>query len=314
MDQDTIAQTINFIKNDSPSLKKRINFFGGEPLLEWQTIQAFTETLPVETYSLTTNGTLLDEEKCRYLSEHRFRIALSLDGPPGVTRKTRPGSENVDIDLITEHFPEAQIIITLTPENISDCYNSTMWFLNKGFINIAHNIATEKKWPETAIEEHFRQFEKLSDYLIYNASDRNINFMFTGFAVKAVNNSVVPREKRNICGSSPNLLAIDTNGDIYPCQDMVTCDAEKKYKIGSVFTGYTSPERISLNYVSFPSDFTCKSCWFYHQCVGGCGPKNLLVCGDRFKAQTNGCRLYSDQVSLGLKVLLNTGKLKMRRS
>jgi uncharacterized protein len=32
-------------------------------------------------YTIQTNGTLLDEEWCRFLREHRFLVGLSMDGP-----------------------------------------------------------------------------------------------------------------------------------------------------------------------------------------------------------------------------------------
>lgn len=311
MDTETVGKTIEFILSEDRQCRKHVQFFGGEPLLAWDTIKLFTERLRGSAqFSITTNGTLLDEEKLDYLKSNGFALALSLDGPPGVTRKTRPGSENVPIDLIAEYFPNTQIIITLSPENIEDAYRSTLWFIGKGFGNIAHNLALEKPWPGWAVKAHHRAFMQLVDH--YIEQKEKTGYMFINFAHKAIRNSNL-RHQRNICGSNPYLLSIDINGDIYPCQDMVTCDRQKRYKLGNVSSGYERPVRLPLEMIQFPDRLSCRKCWFYHQCAGGCGPKNLLVCGDRFKPVMNGCELYSAQVAEGMRALLNTGQLALFR-
>lgn len=308
----TADEVMHFIMNDESGREKRVQFFGGEPLLEWEIIERFVKELKGKVaFSITTNGTLLDEKKCRYLKEHNFGFALSLDGPPGVTKKTRPGSEKVDIALVREFFPDAQIIMTLSPENIADGFQATLWFIENGFTKIAHNLATEKLWPKEAVAKHAETFRHLADYTIEVGEKKGIGFMFVGYAKKAIKNSSFSGE-RNICGSNRNLLAIDVNGDIYPCQDMVTCDKRKRYILGDVFHGYIRPESIPLSEMKFPDREKCRFCWFYHQCVGGCGPKNLLMCGDRFQPIMNGCELYAAQTMEGLRVLLNLGHLQQK--
>jgi uncharacterized protein len=311
MDDETVEKTVEFIISDDPQCRKNVQFFGGEPLLAWKTIQFFVEKLKNNArFSVTTNGTLLDVEKLDFLKSNSFALALSLDGPPGVTRKTRPGSENVPIDLVAEFFPDTQIIITLSPENIEDAYRSTLWFIEMGFRSIAHNLALEKPWPGWAVNAHRKAFEQLCDHYIEQKD--KIGYMFINFANKVIRNSN-SRHTRNICGSNPYLLSIDINGDIYPCQDMVTCDREKRYRLGNVRTGYEKPVRLPLSMMDFPDRRSCRKCWFYHQCVGGCGPKNLLICGDRFRPTLNGCELYAAQVIEGIRALLNTGQLALFR-
>jgi len=315
MSRQTAERVIEFIKRDSPGQEKLIQFFGGEPLLAWETILLFVESLKDYTgisFSITTNGTLLTRERLEFLKDNNFALALSLDGPPGVTRRTRPGSENVDLDLIHEFYPNSQIIMTLSPANIEDGYRSTLWFIEKGFRSIAHNIAIEKPWPRAAVKAHHKVFEQLADYCIERSNKGGVppGFMFFGWAMKAANGSRYKGEK-NICGSNANLISIDINGDIYPCQDMVTCDTKKEWVIGDIVNGYIPPRSIPLSEMKFSDREACKVCWFYHQCVGGCGPKNILVCGDRFSANTNGCELHAKQLQEGIRILLNTGKLQL---
>ena len=65
-----------------------IGFYGGEPLLEFKLLKdivAFAEELGGRSgvemrFSLTTNGTLLSDEKIHYLVAHDFSVVISLDG------------------------------------------------------------------------------------------------------------------------------------------------------------------------------------------------------------------------------------------
>jgi sulfatase maturation enzyme AslB (radical SAM superfamily) len=65
-----------------------IGFYGGEPLLEFELMKeivAFAEQLAVENglelrFNVTTNGTLLSEEKIHYFVAHKFAVTISVDG------------------------------------------------------------------------------------------------------------------------------------------------------------------------------------------------------------------------------------------
>ncbi len=70
------------------STRTAIGFYGGEPLLEFELIKKivlFAESLAEEDggevrFSLTTNGTLLNDEKIHFFAKHTFSVLVSLDG------------------------------------------------------------------------------------------------------------------------------------------------------------------------------------------------------------------------------------------
>lgn len=77
-----------------------INFYGGEPLLAWDAIREIVRYIADKnekltqkgiTHTLTTNGSLLDEEKIEFLNRHRFQVMVSYDGPAQKINR-RPGS------------------------------------------------------------------------------------------------------------------------------------------------------------------------------------------------------------------------------
>jgi uncharacterized protein len=75
-----------------------ITLFGGEPLLNkpvFRFVMEYSQRLGKEhgkkvSYTMTTNGTLLDDEIIGYIKRHNFGLMVSLDGPPEIQDTQRP--------------------------------------------------------------------------------------------------------------------------------------------------------------------------------------------------------------------------------
>ncbi|MCX7921229.1 MAG: 4Fe-4S cluster-binding domain-containing protein [Clostridia bacterium] len=74
-------------------------FFGGEPLLKFGLIRdivAFCEDMRIQRkefefrYTITTNGTLINEEVLEFFSKHRFSMLVSHDGSDEILDRQRP--------------------------------------------------------------------------------------------------------------------------------------------------------------------------------------------------------------------------------
>ncbi|MDR0804474.1 MAG: 4Fe-4S cluster-binding domain-containing protein, partial [Oscillospiraceae bacterium] len=89
MSLDTAKRGIDFFLANSGKRKTlELDFFGGEPLLNWDTV---TETVKYARekgaalgktfdFTLTTNGVLLDDTKIDFINREMSNIVLSLDG------------------------------------------------------------------------------------------------------------------------------------------------------------------------------------------------------------------------------------------
>ena len=79
----------------NPTRTQSVGFYGGEPLLNFPLIKKCVEYIEVEypdwnfLYTLTTNGTLLNNEKMDFLMEKEFSIGISLDGPENEHNRNR---------------------------------------------------------------------------------------------------------------------------------------------------------------------------------------------------------------------------------
>ena len=95
MDAETLRMALDkLVPKDSALV---ISFFGGEPLLELELLRqavAWGNTLGAKRgtrlrYVLTTNGTLLDDERLDFLKAHVSHVAVSLDGGQTLTDASR---------------------------------------------------------------------------------------------------------------------------------------------------------------------------------------------------------------------------------
>ncbi len=138
MSLDIAKQAVTDFLNHKPK-EAGIGFYGGEPLLEFNLLKAvvfYAESLSRDSnmdvrFSVTTNGTLLTDEKIHFLALHKFSVMISLDGNKEShdryrVFKKRASSEDSrgSFDIVTRNmrrfvelypnYPGRGIILTLT--------------------------------------------------------------------------------------------------------------------------------------------------------------------------------------------------------
>jgi uncharacterized protein len=88
MSKEVLESAINSAFKHGEEVEEiNIGFYGGEPLLafhllKWAVYFARTKSAQKKvTFSITTNATLVDEKKARFLKDNDFNILVSIDGP-----------------------------------------------------------------------------------------------------------------------------------------------------------------------------------------------------------------------------------------
>ncbi|MBQ9486233.1 MAG: radical SAM protein, partial [Selenomonadaceae bacterium] len=114
MSEDVGKAAVDFIIKNSYLRKHcEIDFFGGEPLINFRTVKAVTEYVrrrEVETgkkikLTLTTNGVALDDEKISWLNDNNISLVLSLDGRREVHDAMRPDLKGRgSYDIVVKNF------------------------------------------------------------------------------------------------------------------------------------------------------------------------------------------------------------------
>lgn len=83
IDANLLINQVYKLIDQNPDEIIRVDFFGGEPLIQFDIIEQVIETFKDYEnirFKIPTNGLLLTEEKLKYLKEHDVEISLSFDG------------------------------------------------------------------------------------------------------------------------------------------------------------------------------------------------------------------------------------------
>ena len=155
-----------------------INFFGGEPMLEYDTvIRPLVEWLHDELkerfrFSITTNGTLLTDERMGFMRRHGFGLLLSMDGNKPVQDYNRPcagGGGSFDtlrpiVPKVLAAWPGATFRMTAIPETCGHLFESILWAAAQGFTNFFVTPNVFEHWDEAAWDVLAGELRKYADY------------------------------------------------------------------------------------------------------------------------------------------------------
>lgn len=263
-------------------------FLGGEPLLKFQLIKYtvnLVEKLGLSSrfsYSITTNGTLINREIALFFKKHNFAIMVSMDGYDNKYnyRRFRNGDSSVakvlsNISLLKELGVPFMIRATITSDN--PFVFETFCFFEK--LQIPYTLAF-------AYPSDNKDAENLSTY-----SDDDVARIANGLSYlldyyrkailrkEPIYNHVVPTLvnliehrtiRERICSGGINYFTILSDGTLFSCAHLMN-DLEES--LGNIFHDNLFPIAgkgypISPTITSLEDD--CLKCWAKHICSGGC--------------------------------------------
>jgi sulfatase maturation enzyme AslB (radical SAM superfamily) len=232
MSWETLKRAVDLLaRSDQPSLV--MNFFGGEPLLEFELIRmavVYAESvLPRQAvcqFGLCTNGKLLDGEKLEFLDSRGIDVQLSFDGLAQAQDDRAPGSfATLDalLDRMRHDHPalfrdRLSIAITLTGRNLPFLSESVAYFLAKRVpeIGITPVVTHDADWHEGKLRELDLQWARVhrNSLAHYRETGR--------IPVTALRRSARPASASN--GDGPTcsagkgqVLTVDVDGSVWSC-------------------------------------------------------------------------------------------------
>jgi radical SAM protein with 4Fe4S-binding SPASM domain len=154
-----------------------LSFYGGEPLLEFATIRRTVEwidhcrDLKAKSlrYSISTNGTLLNEERLRFLSAHRFKVNLSHDGAAqDVTRPSRLNPFLLEIIDRLKRLPgiEFETNSVFIPGTVGEVYRSARFFIDRGIKNCHLTYSILNPWDSVHLDRMRDEARELRAFLL----------------------------------------------------------------------------------------------------------------------------------------------------
>jgi uncharacterized protein len=336
MTRETIEQVKLFLTRDEElrigAHETSVQFFGGEPTLRWDDLQCFVTEFTAlydklygrkVRWGMTTNATQLTRERLEFMKQYGITPLLSIDGRPethDIHRRCIDGSGSsqlIDIDLIREYFPTAEIRPTITPESIENWMDDVKWFHSKGFYIVATEVAYEANWTDEKMAAARRTYEALADVYVERRMTGQpawMKFIEDGLAFAGV-----PEQKGKVCGIGLGGLAIDSAGKLYACQRYASM-SDPSLALGDIWRGLDEHKLATAQNLSREdmvpdpaSGYQCAGCVARWRCRGGCNAMNYQVTGDRRYITKSHCDFHRMWAEISLVALARTGELFGKR-
>lgn len=255
--------------------------------------------------SIQTNGTLLNDDWCRFFKEHNFLVGISVDGPQEFhdeyrrDKMGRPSFHKVmrGVELLKKHDVDYNCMAVVNDYNVDFPLEFYQFFKTIGsrfiqFTPIVERIrktgsplklvTTEEKEDETGLAPFSVSPEKWGSFLcaIFDAwVKEDVGKVFVQIFDSTLANWV--GEQPGVCTMAKtcgHAGVMEFNGDVYSCDHFVF----PEYRLGNIYTKPLASMMYSDEQLRFGNDKfdklpqQCRECDFLFACYGEC-PKNRFV-------------------------------------
>ena len=320
LDLDTGKKAVEFLLEASGGRHNLdIDFFGGEPLLNWPVVEALTEYCErrgAETgknirLTLTTNCILLDGRKTDYINRHFKNCVLSIDGRPAVHDRMRPDAGgHGSYERVAAHIrsfvaargeQEYYLRATFTRHNL-DFAEDVLHLASLGSqVSVEPVVAPSGAGYEIRPEDVpavEREYERLARIML-EAEDHGKPFNFFHFMIDLDHGPCAYKRLKG-CGVGTEYCAVTPDGDIYPCHQFV---GQEQFRLGSVHDDPVSLDpsvQEQFTHLLVPDKPECRDCWARHFCSGGCAANAFHASGDVKGQYETGCRIQKKRLECAL--------------
>ena len=304
------------IENSGKRVNLEVDFFGGEPLMNWDVVKRLVEygrSREEECnkkfrFTLTTNGVLLNDEIMEFANKEMANVVLSLDGRKDVNDEMRPFRNGKgSYDLIVPKFQKFAkqreelglsyyIRGTFTRDNL-DFSEDIKHFADLGFHQMSIEPVVGQPEDPYAIREEdlpkiMEEYDKLAVELLKRKKEgRGVNFFH--FMIDLEQGPCVAKRLSG-CGSGTEYLAVTPWGDFYPCHQFV---GNEDFLMGNVDDGIVRTDiRDEFKLCNVYAKPKCSECFARYYCSGGCAANAFQFHGKITDAYDIGCEMQRKRV------------------
>ncbi len=294
-----------------------IAFFGGEPLLNFKTLKEIVEWTKSEpqkySFSITTNGTLLTEEKLRFLKDHKFSMNLSYDGR-GLGEHQRFAKEKNQFsptDLILKKvisfadglnaLKDFRLRGTVTKENLNYLKHAVLDTLTstnfKVFLSHHGTEDRAREFNEDAADTYAGIMRDVHDLLL---QEKDFQRLFRiERLVENMRKFLRGKTGGMTCGAGLSYVSVSASGEFFLCHRF-TEDASEK--VGDMELGLNLEKLEQIRaYRQDPSP-SCHACWMKEWCRGGCFHEHKAKNGDTLLINPVFCYLQDLELKEAMRV------------
>lgn len=291
-----------------------IEFFGGEPFLEFELMRKIFEYVENQTwdkpyhFSTITNGTLIHGETQSWLITHRnkYHVTLSLDGTKEMHDCNRSKSySRIDIDFFRRYYPDQPVKMTLSQATLPSLAQGVKHIHSLGF-KIENNLAYGLDWSNAENLMIFqRELMKLIDFYLENPQLEPC-----GLLSMYIEGVMTKEHPKKWCGAGTNMVAVDIDGMEYPCQSFLPMSiGDEKAK---------SSRCLNFGEIQELVDENCEHCILLPVCPT-CYGSNFSIrdstkIRDRSLCNFTKMRAFACSYLQAQRILLNKGRSPLRMS
>ena len=299
------------VANSGSRVNLEVDFFGGEPLMNWDVVKQLVEygrSLEESNhkkfrFTLTTNGVLLNDEIMEYLNKEMSNVVLSLDGRKEVNDRMRPfRTGKGSYDLIVPKFQKLAesrnqsnyyVRGTFTRDNL-DFSEDVKHFADLGFKQMSiEPVVGPEEDPYSIREEDLPKIMEEYD----EKEGRGFNFFH--FMID-LNQGPCVYKRLSGCGSGTEYLAVTPWGDFYPCHQFV---GNEEFLMGNVDEGIKRTDLVkTFGNCNVYSKEKCKNCFARFYCSGGCAANSFNFHGTINDAYEIGCEMERKRVECSIMI------------
>lgn len=301
----------------SPSPVVKIEFQGGEPLLNWPIIQEIVEYAEIINkfakrkleFVICTNLTLMDEVKLNYCKEHNIYISTSLDGNKEIQNKYRKTRDEIDgyerflhsLELARKILGKdaCSPLMTVTKENLRQMNHSIDHYIECGFHGVFLRALNPYGYAVTHydllgydVEDFIEGYKKALIYII----ELNLKgyYFIEYYAMLILQRILTPFatgfvDLQSPCGNVIGGAIYDYDGNVYASDEgrMLARTGDRRFVLGnvlkddynSIFKGEKAQEIVRASCLETLPD--CAICAYQMYC--GADPVRYYTeCGDLY--------------------------------
>ena len=308
------------IENSGTRRNLEVDFFGGEPLMNFQVVKdlvAYARSIEKEKgknfrFTLTTNGVLVDDDVIQWANRECSNVVLSLDGRKEIHDRFRVDyAGNGSWEKIVPKFQkfvqarggkDYYMRGTFTHAN-PDFLQDIQTMLDLGFNELSMEpVVCAADDPSALTEDDLpivmEQYEKLADLMLQRDKEGR-PFTFYHYMIDLTGGPCIYKRISG-CGSGTEYMAVTPWGDLYPCHQFV---GEERFCLGNIWEGVTNreiqQEFACCNVYAHPE---CRDCWARLYCSGGCAANAYHATGSVTGVYEYGCKLFRKRMECAIRV------------
>lgn len=292
MSYDVAISIINRELGDGNNCPVTIDFFGGEPFLEFSLMKNVCEYTWSKNWGrdykffVSTNGTLLTNEVRKWLEVNREKIwcGLSYDGTPDMQDINRYQSSTlVDLDFFSKNWPTQGVKMTISKETLPHLADGVIFLHEKGFL-VNCNLAYGPDWTSSEWDNVLQeQLQILINYYLSHPDVKPCSMLDMEIIYVSEN---AKKEYTKWCGAGTNMRVYSPDGTCYPCHFFEPLSVGDEMAEKSLKIDFSSAVQLM--------DKNCEGCCLLPICPT-CYGSNFAATGDISKKDKNLCRLTKIQ-------------------